>query len=98
MHENTPNYNSNIHFLALWSLGGALGGSKCFFGRSRGFFGSESVGFFSKGLVLVHYKVLGGVAMSNFDFTHLSIHATIMQKRIYWPAHSLAGSVKYVIL
>ena len=60
MHENTPNYNSNIHFLALGSLGGALGGSKWFFGRSRGFFGSESVGFFSKGLVLVHYKVLGG--------------------------------------
>ena len=28
MHENTPNYNSNIHFWPLGSLGGALRGSK----------------------------------------------------------------------
>ena len=76
MHENTPNYISNMHFWPLGSRGGALGGSKWFFGRVRGFFGSESVGFFSKCLVLVHYKVPGGVTMSNSDLTHLSIHAT----------------------
>ena len=41
-------------------LGGGLGGLKRFLGESRGFFGSESVGFFSKCLILVHLTLLRG--------------------------------------
>ena len=48
---------SILGHLVSW---GGPGGSKWFFGRARGFFGSESVHFFSKCLILVHYKVLGG--------------------------------------
>ena len=54
MHQNTPNHNSNIHFRPPGLLRGALGGSKWFFGQSRGLFGSESADFFSKCLVLTH--------------------------------------------
>ena len=60
MHQNTPDFNSHTHFGQLWVTGGALGGPKWFFGKFRGFFGSESVGFFSKCLILAYYKVLGG--------------------------------------
>ena len=60
MHKNTPNYNSNIHFGPLGSLGGALGGSKWFLGWSGGFSEARALFFSSKCLVLVHYKVLGG--------------------------------------
>ena len=56
MHQKTPNLNPNIHFRPP----GFLGGSKWFLGESRGFFGSESVGFF-KCLILVHLTLLGGV-------------------------------------
>ena len=38
MHQNTPNYDSNIHFGPPWSPGGGLGGSKSKFDPRRGFF------------------------------------------------------------
>ena len=40
MQKNTTNYNSNIHFWQLVSLGGGLGGSK----SSGGVVGKSSVG------------------------------------------------------
>ena len=76
MHKNTPNHNPNIHFWPLGSLGGALGGTKWFLGWSGGFFGSESVGFFLNVLYWSSTK-FWGVTMSNFDFTHLSMHAEL---------------------
>ena len=46
MQQNTPNYNSNIHFGPPGFLGGGLGGQNGFFGRAPGFFRSESGSFF----------------------------------------------------
>ena len=59
MHQNSQNFDSNIHFRPSELFGGGLGGLKRFLGESRGFFGSESVGFFSKCLILVHLTLLG---------------------------------------
>ena len=71
MHQNTPNYNSNIHFGPPGFLGGGAQGVKMVLCRARGFFGSESARFFSKCLILVHYKVLGG------DIVKFSFHPFI---------------------
>ena len=38
MHQNTPNYDSNIHFGPPWSPGGGFWGSKSRFDPHRGFF------------------------------------------------------------
>ena len=42
----------------LGHWGGPLGGQNGFLAESGGFFENKSVGFFSKSLVSVHYKVL----------------------------------------
>ena len=61
--------------LVFW--GGGLGGAKWFLGRAGGFFGSESVVFFLQLFSIGPLNKFWGVAMSDFDFTHLSIHANI---------------------
>ena len=60
MHQNTPNYNSNIHFGPPGFLGGALGGQNGFLAGRGGFSEARAFIFFSKCLILAHYKVLGG--------------------------------------
>ena len=54
-----------------------MGGPKWFLGESRGFFGSESVGFFSKCLVLVHLTLLGGAPSQILTLTHY--HTTLLK-------------------
>ena len=74
MQKNTTNYNSNIHFWPLVSLGGALGGQNL----QRGVVGyfPPPLKFFSKfsWLSFGHKNILRGVVRVNFDFTLLSPH------------------------
>ena len=77
MHQNSQNFDSNIHFRPSELFGGGgLGGLKRFLGESRVFFGSESVGFFSKCLVLVHLTLLGGPVSQILTLT--IYHNTLM--------------------
>ena len=74
MHKNTHNFNSNIHFWPLGSLGGPLGGQSGFWAEPGGF--SEARALVSFYIFCISpLQSSGGVAMSNYDFTHLSIHA-----------------------
>ena len=63
MHENTLNYNSNIHFGPLWSLGVALGGQNLHGGVVGGFSEARALVFF---LIILNWsikEVLGGGVM-----------------------------------
>ena len=46
MHQNTPNYNSNIHFGPPGFLGGALGGENGFLAGPGGFSEARAFIFF----------------------------------------------------
>ena len=74
MHQNDPNYNSNIHFGPPGFLGGALGGQNGFLAGRGGFSEARAFIFFLNVLYWSTTKFWGGVTLSNFDFTHLSIH------------------------
>ena len=54
MHQNTPNYNSNIHFGPLGPVGGALEGENLQEGVGGGFSEERALVPFSKCLKLVH--------------------------------------------
>ena len=73
MHQNTPNYNSNTHSRQLSLLGGALGGLNGFWGDPGGFSEARALIFFQV-FSIGPLKRFWGVAMSDFDFTPLSIH------------------------
>ena len=60
MHQNNPNHSSKTHFGLLRLPGAHVWPKDPFFEEFRGFFGSWEADFFSKWLVLPHYKVLGG--------------------------------------
>ena len=77
MQKNTTNYNSNIHFWPLVSLGGALGGQNLQGGGGRVF--PAPVEIFSKfsWLSFGHKNILRGVVRVIFDFTLLSPHPTL---------------------
>ena len=87
MHQVSQNFDSNINFRPYELFGGGLGGLKRFLGESRGFFGSESVGFFSKCLILVHLTLLGGAPCQILTLTYY--HTTL-------PIHSETKTCRYV--
>ena len=63
MHQNTPNFNSNIHFGPLWSLGVALEGQNLHWGVGGGFSEARALVFF---LIILNWsikEVLGGGMM-----------------------------------
>ena len=60
MHENTPNYNSNMHFWPLGSLGGPLGGQNGFLAESGGFSEARALVFFLNVLYWSTTKFWGG--------------------------------------
>ena len=73
MHQNTPNYNSDTHFGQLSFLGGALGAQSGFWAVQGGFSEARALVFFLL-FSIGPLKRFWGVAMSDLDFTHLSIH------------------------
>ena len=73
MHQNTQNYNSNTHFRQLWLLGGPSGGQNGFLAGPGGFSEARALVFFQV-FSIGPLKRFWGVAMSDFDFTPLSIH------------------------
>ena len=60
MHKNTPNYNSNIHFCPLGSLGGPLGGQNGFWAGPGGFSEARALIFFLNVLYWSTTKFWGG--------------------------------------
>ena len=63
MHQNTPNFNSNIDFGPLWSLGVALEGQNLHVGVGGGFSEARALIFF---LIILNWsikEVLGGGMM-----------------------------------
>ena len=63
MHQNTPNFNSNIDFGPLWSLGVALEGQNLHWGVGGGFSEARALVFF---LIILNWsikEVLGGGVM-----------------------------------
>ena len=75
MHQNTPNYNSDTHFGQLSFIGGALGAQSGFWAEQGGFSEARALVFFQL-FFIGPLKRFWGVAMSDLDFTHLSIHPT----------------------
>ena len=63
MHQNTPNFNSNIDFGPFWSLGVALEGQNLHWGVGGGFSEARALVFF---LIILNWsikEVLGGGVM-----------------------------------
>ena len=60
MHQNTPNYNSNIHFWPPGFLGGALGGQNGFLAEPGGFSEARAFVFFLNVLYWSTTKFWGG--------------------------------------
>ena len=63
MHQNTPNYNSNIHFGPLGSVGGALEGENLQEGVVGGFSEARALVLFLNVLNWSIQEVLGGGLM-----------------------------------
>ena len=61
MHQNSQNFDSNIHFRPSGLFGGALGAQNGFWVSPGGKSEARALVFFSKRLVLVHLTFLGGV-------------------------------------
>ena len=72
MHQNTPSYNSNIHFEPLWPVGGALEGENLQEGVGGGFSEARALVLFLNVLNWSIKEVLGGGLMI-FRF-HLFIY------------------------
>ena len=63
MHQNTPNYNYNIHFGPLGSVGGALEGENLQEGVGGGFSEARALVLFLNVLNWSIQEVLGGGLM-----------------------------------
>ena len=60
MHQNFPNYNSNINFRPILSQGRGLGGSKSNIAWAGPFFPQKYMVFLAKGLIFMHGIRFGG--------------------------------------
>ena len=79
MHQNTPNYDSNIHFGPPWSPGGGLGGSKSKFDPRRGFFAPNQKVQKTKYVFICPMNNTELVVGQNFEIGTLSPLSTIGQ-------------------
>ena len=77
MWKNTPNYNSNIHFWPLESLGGGLRGSKSSRRGGRAFLTPSGTFFWLPWPSLGHKNTVRVLVKLVFDNPHLSPHPNL---------------------
>ena len=82
MHQNIPNYNSNIHFRPPGLLGGALGGSKSRFDLGRGFFAPNQKVQKMKCVFICPINTTPPVVSQNFEIGTLSPPSIIRRLKL----------------